>query len=348
MTQTHKIGIDLGKSSIKYVTGEIQGDIPSWLARGRIAQVVGNGNGTGNIRYKGQDYVVGKDAVLGHGFSWSATEDKDEQRNLLFCLTVLGNLGIARATVVIGLPVSQAANPAIVNRVKNMLSGRHEIVTCGRESVIETSVSVLSEPLGTYFSLVLSPDGRMINSSPYMGELVGIVDIGYRTLDVVALDGGRLATTQDSTLSGVAVLYDQVAKLIEADHGKLRPNEVAKLNIWLIGGCQDQLTIAGRHVRQDLPAAVARYKTELAGRIMDEVSSLLSAVRPDKLVVTGGGARLLGPDILRINPQLAIHPQARMANAIGFYRAAKAMGDPIVTGGANAENRNRIAPAQSR
>ena len=53
------IGLDLGKSSIKYVTAAKQGDIPAWLSFGRIAQVVGSGNGIGNIRYEDKDHIVG-------------------------------------------------------------------------------------------------------------------------------------------------------------------------------------------------------------------------------------------------------------------------------------------------
>ncbi len=315
------VGLDLGKSSIKHVTAISQGEVPALLSTGRIVNVMGAGNGNGAVRYKGHDYIVGREAVLGTGFSWSATEDKDDTRNLIFALSVIGSQGITNADVVVGLPVSQANSPAIVNRVKALLGGRHEVVVGDRSLAIEITVSVVAEPLGTYFSLIIAPDGRMIGSSPYLAELVGIVDVGYRTVDVVALDGGSLATTRDSTLSGVAMLFDQLCKLLEADHGKLRPNEITKVHTWLIGGCQELLTIAGKAVRADLPAEVARLKTDLAGRILDEVGSLLSAVRPNKLIVTGGGAALLRAELLRIKPELTFHPQPRMANAIGFYRA---------------------------
>ncbi len=316
------VGLDIGKSSIKYVTAENQGEMPSWLSFGRIEQVVGSAKGFSNFRFEDKDYIVGRDAVLGSSFSWAGTEEKNDRRNLLFCLAILGRLGIPEANMIVGLPVSQASNQTAVNEIKTLLSGRHEITVCGRTMKIDVNVSILAEPLGTYFSLVLAPDGRLIGSSPYLGEFVGIVDIGYRTLDVVALDGGRLATTQDSTLTGVVVLYDQLYKLLEAEYGKLRPNEVAKVNTWLVTGCQDPLMIAGRFVRMDLSAEVGRLKAELSGRIMDEVASLLAAVRPDKLIITGGGAKLLSRELLHLNPRLTMHPQPTLANAIGFYRAA--------------------------
>ena len=320
---SHVIGMDLGKSSTKYVTAVGPGEIPAWLARGRITQIMEGGNGNSGLSYKGQDYIVGRDAILGNGFSWSSTEDKDDLRNLLFALSVLGNLGITEANMVIGLPVSAASSPAVVERVKSLLGGSHEVVIGGKHMSVTIQVGILAEPLGTYFSLVLDQSGRPV-SSPYLDELVGIVDIGYRTVDVVTLDGGKLATTRDSTLSGITILFDRACKLLEADHGKLRPNEVAKVHTWLVGGCQEPLMIGGKYTRMDLPTEVARLKSELTGQIMDEVQSLMANIRPDRIIMTGGGAALLRVDLSKINQHLTYHPNPRMANAIGFYRSAAA------------------------
>lgn len=322
MNTSVAVGLDLGKASTKFVTATNQGEIPAWLAKGCVAQVIGTTNGTGEIRYKGQEYICGRNAVLGSGFSWSATEDKDEERNLVLALSSLASQHIYEADIVTGVPVVTAGSPAAVNRVKALLSGRHEVGIDGETKVIDISVSVMAEPLGSYFSLILTPEGRMIGSSPYLSELLGIIDIGFRTVDIVVMDGSRLATTRDSTLSGITILYDQVFKLMESDFGKMRPNEVAKLNTWLIGGCQEQLTIAGKYVKQNLVIEISRLKAELARRVMAEVENLLSAVRPDKLILTGGGAAMLKDSLLQIKQDLTFHPNPRMGNAIGFYRAA--------------------------
>ena len=62
---SHKIGMDLGKGHIKYQTATGTGEIPAWLSRGRITQVMGKGSGAGGIRYQEQDYIIGRDAILG-------------------------------------------------------------------------------------------------------------------------------------------------------------------------------------------------------------------------------------------------------------------------------------------
>jgi hypothetical protein len=321
---SHKIGMDLGKSHIKYQAATGTGEIPAWLSRGRITQVIGHGSGPAGIKYQGQDYIIGRDAILGSGFSWSATETKDDLRNLLFALYVLGSLGVNEADMVIGLPVSAAGSPAAVERIKLLLNGTHEVVIGDRPASITIRAGVLAEPLGTYFSLCLDVEGRPVSSS-YFNELVGIADIGYRTLDIITIEEGKLSTTgKDSTLSGIAVLFSRVCKMLEADHGMLRPHEIEKVHTWLTGGCQEPIKIGGVPMRSDMPTEVARFRAEFAGQIMDEVQSLLSGIRPDRIVMTGGGAALLRTDLSKINPNLTFHPNPRYANAIGFYRAAVA------------------------
>jgi hypothetical protein len=321
---SHQIGMDLGKSHIKYQAATGIGEIPAWLSRGRITQVIGRNSGAGGISYQGQDYIVGRDAILGSGFSWSATETKDDLRNLVFALYVLGSLGVSEADMVIGLPVSAASSPAAVERIKSLLNGTHEVIINDRPSSITIRAGVLAEPLGTYFSLCLDVEGRPV-SSTYFNELIGIADIGYRTLDIITIEEGKLSTIgKDSTLSGIAVLFNRVCKVLETDHGMLRPHEIEKVHTWLTGGCQEPIKFGGAPVRSDLPTEVARFRAEFAGQIMDEVQSLLSGIRPDRIVMTGGGAALLRSDLSKINPNLTFHPNPRYANAIGFYRAAVA------------------------
>ena len=321
---SHKIGMDLGKGHIKYQAATGIGEIPAWLSRGRITQVVGMGSGSGGIRYQGKDYIIGRDAILGSGFSWSATEAKDDLRNLLFALYILGSLGVNEADMVIGLPVSAAGSQAAVERIKSLLNGTHEVVIGDKPSTMTIQVGVLAEPLGTYFSLCLDVEGRSV-SSAYFNELIGIVDIGYRTLDIITIEKGKLSTTgKDSTLSGIAVLFSRVCKALEGDHGMLRPHEIEKVHTWLTGGCQEPIKIGGVPVRSDMPTEVARFKEEFSGQIMDEVQNLLSGIRPDRIVMTGGGAALLRNELSKINPNLTFHPNPRYANAIGFYRAAVA------------------------
>ncbi len=321
---SHQFGMDLGKGHIKYQTTAGTGEIPAWLSRGRITQVIGKASGAGGIRYQERDYIIGRDAILGSGFSWSATETKDDLRNLLFALYVLGSLGVNEADMVIGLPVSAAGSQAAVERIKSLLNGTHEVIIGEKPSSITIRVGVLAEPLGTYFSLCLDVEGRSV-SSAYFNELIGIVDIGYRTLDIITIEKGKLSTTgKDSTLSGIAVLFSRICKVVEGDHGMLRPHEIEKVHTWLTGGCQELIKIGGVPVRSDMPTKVAQFKTEFAGQIMDEVQSLLSGIRPDRIVMTGGGAALLRNELSKINPNLTFHPNPRYANAIGFYRAAVA------------------------
>ena len=152
--------------------------------------------------------------------------------------------------MVIGLPVSAAGSQTAVERIKSLLNGTHDCVIGDKPASITIRAGVLAEPLGTYFSLCLDVEGRPVSSSPYFNELIGIVDIGYRTLDIIAIEAGKLSTSgKDSTLSGIAVLFSRVSKALEADHGMLRPHEIEKVHTWLTGGCQELIKIGGVPVR---------------------------------------------------------------------------------------------------
>jgi hypothetical protein len=73
-----------------------------------------------------------------------------------------------------------------VRRVKTLLEGAHEVVIGGKPMTISLNVGVLAEPLGTFFSMALDQSGLPV-AVPYFEELVGIVDVGFRTVDIVIL-----------------------------------------------------------------------------------------------------------------------------------------------------------------
>jgi hypothetical protein len=109
---SEKVGIDIGNSSIKYWSDLGHGEIPTWRARGTITQIVADlGSPVSAIRYNGEDLILGEDAVLGNNFLWKTDEEKnDEPFYTPFILLALHRMGITNADIVLGLPVSTAAN----------------------------------------------------------------------------------------------------------------------------------------------------------------------------------------------------------------------------------------------
>jgi plasmid segregation protein ParM len=347
---THKVGIDIGNSSIKYYSDLGFGEIPTWRARGHITQVVADSHAPlSAIRYNGEDLILGEDAVLGTNFVWKTDEEKGDDVNVPFILLALARMGITQADIVLGLPVSSAASKKKVEKAKEAYSGVKEAVVNGRSLTFNIRVNVMAEPLGTYLSLVLDENFRYVKTSPYFHDQLAIVDIGYRTVDIVILERGKLAATRNSTMSGMIRLFDKIKADLEAEHGKMRPNEEVRIHNSIVNHFgTGTLKINGEFVKPDFWKRAAGYKVQLAKDISDEIKVVLSEIRPDKIMLTGGGALLLQNELLSGNRHFVMHNNPRFANVIGFYRAAKTMPDQTGAGGSNAEHRDHISAVQSR
>jgi hypothetical protein len=206
----------------------------------------------------------------------------------------------------------------------------------------------MAEPLGTYLSLVLDENSRKQTNSPFLNDQLAIVDIGYRTVDFVILDRGKLAGTHTS-MSGMIQFFDGIKSYLESEYSKMRPNEEVRINNKLINHFGvATLKIAGDYVRPDFWKRAAELKAQLAKDIADEVRIVLSKIRPDKVMLTGGGSLFLKEELMNNNRNFLLHNNPRFANVIGFHRASKAVPDQTSTGGSNAEHRNNISAAQSR
>ncbi len=345
----HRVGIDIGNSSIKYYSDFGFGEIPTWRARGVLTQIVPDASSPlSAIRYNGDDLILGEDAVLGTNFIWKTDEEKnDEQFYTPFLLLALARMGITSADIVLGLPVSTASGKRKIDRVKEVYSGTKEAFVSGRNITFTTRATVMAEPLGTYLSLVLDENNRYVKNSPFLNDQVAIIDIGYRTVDFVILDRGKLAATHTS-MSGMVQLFDGIKAYLESEHGKMRPNEEVRTYHKIVNQFGvATLKIAGEFVRPDFWKRAAELKSQMARDISDEVRVFLSKIRPDKVMLTGGGALFMKDELMSSNRNFLIHNNPRFANVLGFYRAAKAMPDQSSAGGANANNRDHIATAQS-
>lgn len=347
---TNKVGIDIGNSSIKFFSDFGSGEIPTWRSRGTITQIVTDASSpVSSIRYNGEDLILGEDAVLGSNFMWKTDEEKnDEPFYTPFILLALTRMGITNADIVLGLPVSTASNKKKVDRVKEAYSGTKEATINGRNITFTTRASVMAEPLGTYLSLVLDENNRYVKNGPFLNDQLAIVDIGYRTVDFVILDRGKLAATHTS-MSGMIQLFDGIKAYLESEYGKMRPNEEVRIYNKIISGFGvATLKIAGEFVRPDFWKRAAELKAQLAKDIADEVRIVLNKIRPDKVMLTGGGALFLKEELMNNNRHFLMHHNPRFANVLGFYRAAKTMPDQAGTGGVNADHRDHIASSQSR
>ena len=102
------LSIDMGVSTIKFYSEEGGvGEIPSFLAKGNLSNISGEGDGQTIIAtYGGVDYVIGEGAQYCRSFSLKTDEVKSETKNLIFILAALATTGAPKdVSLMVGLPV---------------------------------------------------------------------------------------------------------------------------------------------------------------------------------------------------------------------------------------------------
>lgn len=322
-----KVGIDIGKGFIKYcylnaAGEEVTGEIPSYYSHGRMdIALPGTANWADQIQFAGQSYIFGRYSSLGERLTIRDDEEKASDINLAFILSVLARLGIKDAEIMVGLPVGNLEKEKM--KVKSMFTGVFEASFASRREPMSISIEpwVLSEPLGTYFSKILSPTGDILNNKYYQKK-VAIVDIGHSTLDIVLVEQGALSPKRTSGLYGISNIFTKLWRDLEPQYGMIKANE--KVDIMRSVATEynrEMIQIGGEVVNPAIWEKITDMKVDLARTIVDNVKSTLSDIRPPITLYTGGGALFLEKEIKAVAGKTAeFHENSRFANAIGFRR----------------------------
>jgi len=337
----YKIGCDMGKSAFKLACdGEKMGsdgkyevltcELPSYRSSGKLKTLVsGTGFESLQVRYDGEDYLLDKSALLGKSFSWPMGSDKATLHNLVLLLGALGKIGKHSADIVLGLPAGQMSNSSIINSIHQLFDGEKHATINGVDFTFNIRTKIISEPIGTYYSLVFEQekDGSVHlqkkDKCPYFDKHIAIVDIGYRTIDIIDVKGGQLGTFNDSSLSGMVDIVEQANQILTAKYGMIAGNEKVKVYNAIAAHAGESFSINDKEIDKRFWDEIASFKKQRARIILEEVKGALASVKTDLIVITGGGAMLLEKELKAIDGNLLIHKNARFANAIGFYYLAK-------------------------
>lgn len=214
-------------------------------------------------------------------------------------LALVADSGPAR--VVTGLPVAwywkQKAD------MERLAAGRHEIeLRAGRE-LIRRTISVAAErvvpqPYGAAMAWLLDDDGDIVRRREAAGT-IGVVDIGFNTLDLLYLDKLEIIQRYSSTrLSGMHVALNALT-----DAGATEP--LYQLD-----------HVAARHY----PQAWRQARAHLAAQIAAEVETCWP-VWPDVVLLSGGGAAAL-EEFLHL-PRAQVVGDPATANVRGYLRLGR-------------------------
>jgi len=313
--------MDIGYSAVKAISGDRRVTFPSVVGTPDRARFSLNGS-TAIVLTHPVNAMVGEEAIAQSRFL-NRREDRgwvesDEWYTLaLAALTELTNATVAELTIVTGLPVAFYNDKAVV---RDRLLGEHKVQREGRraQTLKVTDCRVIPQPFGCLLSACLDNRGRIADSNLATGA-VGVVDVGGKTTNLLSVN--RLSEIGRETASVNVGAWDVVRAVRR----------------WLADNCPD-LDLRDHQVVDAMIARQVRYYGEsvdltgvvetaiepLAHQVLAEATQLWNGgAALDAVLVSGGGALLLGSHIKAHFRHARVAADPVYANAVGFWRFAQ-------------------------
>lgn len=319
-------GVDLGYNAVKAIgDGGRRAAFPSAVGTPDRARFSLNGAGAGAIVLTAPDHVlVGAEAVTQSRFltrredrRW--IESAEWYSLFLAALTELTPATVADVAMVTGLPVAFYDDK---DKVTARLLGEHRAQREGRRAqVLKVSQArVIPQPFGALLAAVLDERGG-IADQVLARAAVGVIDCGGKTTNLLSVN--RLAEIGKETASVNAGGWDLVRATRQwlSEHypglDDLRDHALAE-------------AIQARELRYygepvgDFSAFVDALAHDLAGQVIAQASHLWNGgATLDAVLVTGGGALLLGEAIRKHWKHARIVADPVHANAVGYWKLAR-------------------------
>jgi len=318
-------GVDVGYNATKAVTDRRRVTFPSAVGSPDRASFSLNATeSTGIVMLAPTHTLVGEEAVNQSRFLNRREDrkwiDSDDWLTLfLAALTELTQGTVVDVDVVTGLPVAFYSDK---ERVQERLTGEHRVQREGRRSQLlrVNNVRVIPQPFGSLLAEVLDDQGKIAQSDLAQGA-VGLIDVGGKTCNLLSVR--RLSETSRETTSvnvGGWTLVRAVRQWLSQRYpglDDLRDHHVA-------AAIQARtLRYYGEPVK-DFPTVVEDLAAGLAQQILSEASHLWNGgATLDAILVTGGGALLLGDHIHRHWPHVRIVADPIFGNAAGYWKLSR-------------------------
>jgi plasmid segregation protein ParM len=319
MNRSKCIGIDVGYGYSKVVMDSHDG-----VSRTVWPSVVGNfeagtvevegmkSSASEYVEVENQKLLVGK-AALKHSFRLFNAREKNwigsvAYRALMKNAIQNADLHSINLIITSGLPVSYYKTDK--GKLTNII---REIA---KEKAITVTAKIIPQPLGSFFNLLFDETG-MVQDEGLVNTRVGVLDIGFYTVDLITIDNLELVEKQIASFeNGVAGILESIARDIENAYD-FRPDlhkteeAIRKGSIRVYGTDHDITEIAKQRLTELATEIEARAKT-----IWKTAADL------DQVVLTGGGAILL-KSYLDLYRHTIVIEDAQFANVMGYYKYAK-------------------------
>ena len=330
MDFTRIIGLDVANSTLKIWTNELNLKyVNTFRQINDAGHVYSFKTDYQMYVYDKQVYEVGVLSATGSGGRGHARYGSEEFKTealigITACLKELPNLaGHEVLRIVTGVPSNLAKNQKIINQIKQLLLGVHEVKSVTWESVRPITfeireVIVVPQPLGTMYDYVYDPEADALNEK-LLDQRAIVIDIGWGTTDIAFLETARVRSTFSfniGTSDYISDLQEDVnSDLPEASIFSLAPHELDEALL-------ESPIVETPFGEFDLSAYVEKHCKNQAKRVYQEVMGLgLEFNKFYKIILTGGGSLLYEKYLREFfnDPRLLIQENAVMANCRGFW-----------------------------
>lgn len=284
------------------------------------------------IEYQGRSYWIGE-AALRQSTAARMTTDRTRTTNEEgMALLAAGMAQIAEkdhelVNLIIGLPVRFFAGmkdeysklARDVHKVNILSPGGAQVKA--RRVIIVDAVKVLPQPFGCLFDSILDNSGNLQDKA-LAGGRVGVIDIGFNTLDLARADSLEFNNPGSDSFSGQGLFsaFQELSKEIFRELEIEIPPEKLESTVK-----EKRITIAGKD--HDVSGLIDRAFQQAAEGIISRVKSIW----PDRerwqfsqVLITGGGGALLGD---YLSPYLGVQSRIVndpvMSNCRGFLKFGK-------------------------
>lgn len=315
------IGLDIGYSHTKAITTNKQIGFPSIVGTPDVSRFSLDEPGDSLILTHPVHVQVGEHAISQSRFT-HRREDRawihsDEWYALALTALTECTLGSPEIKIVTGLPVSFYSDREIV---RTRLLGEHKVQRESRraQSLRITHCRVIPQPFGTLLSMCLGNHGRVIDQELATGN-VGVIDVGGKTTNLLSVS--RLSEISRETVSVPLGAWDVVraVKTWLAEHCPALNLRDHQVNTAIVNR---EVSYYGKSV--DLSDIVDRTLSPMAEQVLSEATQLWNGgAGLNVILITGGGARLLGPRIVERFPHGMVVGDPIFGNALGYFKLAQ-------------------------
>lgn len=324
------LGFDGGYNAIKAITDK---------KKVRILSVVGQAGkqrmGLGGL--KEPDYIeiegigtfsFGEETIAQGAFK-ARREDRDwivSQPYLVLYLAALSEVTddkSAEFAITSGLPV---AYYKYYKTLAEVLAGEFTIKRSGRDTqkfaVPEKSINIIPQPFGTLFDIALTDEGDISKAgSEIMKKTAGIIDIGGKTVNLLSVS--KIEEVSDETASvddiggwtAVKAMRGYLSSI--CPDAKYEDHEIAQAIIAGSINYYDKIV--------DITEGINTFLSPMANAVVAQATSLWDkGAQLSRIIITGGGANLIGPLVMKMypHPSIQIAEEPTFANARGYWKYA--------------------------